>query len=86
MGNLDMKKLACSLESRLQTDISENKLYGAALYVHQIGQESCRVTMGISDPFNGTPVSESTVFRIASMTKPITAVDASDGTRKITVG
>lgn len=74
MGRLDLEQLACSLASRLRTDISENKLYGAALYVHRVGQESCQVTMGVSDPFKGTPVSESTVFRIASMTKPITAV------------
>ena len=74
MGYLDMEKMACSLTSRLQTHILDNKLYGAALYVHQIGQKSCWVTMGVSDPFCGTPISESTVFRIASMTKPITAV------------
>lgn len=73
MRYIDEKRLALSLELRLQENIADNKLYGAALFVHQAGKTLYQNAMGTADPVSGSPVTDSTVFRLASMTKPITA-------------
>lgn len=74
MRLLDENKLEITLNDRLREDIAENKIFGAAVYVGQAGKTLYRNSMGVADPATGAPVTEKTLFRIASMTKPITAV------------
>lgn len=74
MRLLDKDKLEITLNDRILTDIAENNIFGAAVYVGQAGKTLYRNSMGVADPATGAPVTERTLFRIASMTKPITAV------------
>lgn len=69
MREINRSVLTQKLDSRLALDIEENKLFGAVLHVSQNGRTVYQKAMG-------TGVFEDTVFRIASMTKPITAVAA----------
>ena len=74
MRYLDKPRLRDRLEWRLQKDISENRLFGAALHVFQNGETVYNNAMGFADAAGKIPVTDQTIFRIASMTKPITAV------------
>ena len=76
MKNLDALLLTEMLERRLRGDIADQKLFGAALYVSQRGKVLYSGALGTADPAQGMPVTERTLFRLASMTKPITAVAA----------
>lgn len=76
MQYINPQKLENTLNTRLAADIREHNLFGAALYVSQEGKTVYQNAMGVADPATGTPVSDKTLFRLASMTKPITAVAA----------
>ena len=76
MQYINAEKLEKTLNARLASDIQGNHLFGASLYVSQNGQTIYQNSMGVADPETGVPVTEKTLFRIASMTKPITAVAA----------
>ena len=71
MRLLDKDKLEITLNDRFLTDIAENNIFGAAVYVGQAGKTLYRNSMGVADPATGAPVTERTLFRIASMTKPL---------------
>ena len=74
MQFLDENLLQTRLNSSVQCDIAKNKICGAALHVSQAGKVLYQNCIGSSDPIENTPVTDTTVFRLASMTKPITAV------------
>lgn len=76
MRLLDKDILACRIDSSVKCDIAENKIGGAALYVSQGGEMLYKKGLGLADPAKNIPVTDKTLFRIASMTKPITAVAA----------
>lgn len=61
------------IEKRIKNDIENNRFYGASAAVRQ-GSEEIRVTVGLMDGETNTPLRENTLFRIASMSKLITAV------------
>lgn len=63
------------LESVLQKTIDEGQLAGAAVLVWRQGRIEC-ATAGWRDMENNLPMERKTIFRIASMTKPITSVAA----------
>lgn len=68
--NRDLLELR--IDSSLKCDLADSKIAGAALYVSQNGEIIFNKAVGISNR-EGQPVSQSTLFRLASMTKPITA-------------
>lgn len=69
MRCLDKEKLVENIESRMRGNMAESIVGGASVWVWQDGQELYRNHFGPG-------VSEKTVYRLASMTKPITAVAA----------
>lgn len=54
--------------------VRNNEIAGAAVCVQRDGREIYRKSFGMADRENRIPVTERTVFRLASMTKPIIAI------------
>ena len=73
MKRLNATILENTLDARFADDLSSGRIGGAAACVFQNGICRYERCVGASDPF-GTPVTPHTVFRLASMTKPVTAV------------
>lgn len=73
MKQLDREKLIKNIDGVAEYDFAENKVFGSAYLIWQDGEvyEKCYGKVGLTSE---TPVSPSTLFRLASMTKPITAV------------
>ena len=72
MKKINAEILAEKLEIRMAEDIATHKVGGASLIVNQSGKNVYKKCF--STDF--TEVKENTIFRLASMTKPITAVAA----------
>lgn len=72
---LDMESLAKNIDEIAQYDLAQNKVFGAAYYVYQDGVEfeKCYGTTSLN---GDTAVSNTSIFRLASMTKPVTAIAA----------
>jgi CubicO group peptidase (beta-lactamase class C family) len=60
----------------LKADVAANKIPGAVLLVARHGQVAWFDAVGKLDPANGTPMPRDGIFRIYSMSKPITTVAA----------
>ena len=76
MRKLDKEKLNRNLLARIERDIADKVIGGASVLVAQSGEillEQCR---GYSDVEKKVPLFKDNIFRLASMTKPITAVAA----------
>ena len=69
---LDKNRVKENIEKRLQDDISSGRVGGASVLVKQNGEDVYRNQFGRAD--ESTPLSPNAVFRLASMTKPVTAV------------
>jgi len=54
--------------------IAEGQLAGAAILVARHGKVAHRAAMGLKDIASGEPLADDTIYRIYSMTKPVTAV------------
>ena len=67
MKVLNVEKLKQNIEATVQSDLDSGKVGGAALTVRQSGKVVYQGCFGEN-------VTEKTVFRLASMTKPVTAV------------
>jgi CubicO group peptidase (beta-lactamase class C family) len=65
-----------SVTEMLEEVVASGSLAGAATLVWREGQPASVVTAGRRDLQSGRPVERDTMFRIASMTKPVTAVAA----------
>jgi len=76
MKKLDRELLAQKLEERMAADFAESKVGGASLYVAQDGECLYHNHFGLMGVTEGEPISDNTIYRLASMTKPITAVAA----------
>ena len=74
MRYLDPIILSKNLEERSSDDISSGRVGGIALSVHQNGKKVYENFFGSASMTEQRPVTKDTVFRIASMTKPVTAV------------
>jgi CubicO group peptidase (beta-lactamase class C family) len=59
---------------KMQEYIDNNKLAGISVLVHKNGETVYRENLGYANLNEKKPMSDSTIFRIFSMTKPITAV------------
>ena len=69
---LDKNKVRENIEKRVSDDILSGRVGGAAMLVKQGGEVVYKGFFGSADGVR--PLSENTVFRLASMTKPITGV------------
>ena len=75
MKQLDMTRLTENIDEIAQYDITNNKIFGSAYYVYQDGVEFEKC-YGETSLHADTPITNTSIFRLASMTKPITAVAA----------
>lgn len=73
MKKLDAAALARRIEERAAADLAEGRISGVAISVFQAGQELYRGFLGRQSPEGDAPLREDALFRLASMTKPITA-------------
>ena len=71
------------LRSVLQTHVDQGLLPGAVALVARRGKVALFEHLGRQDPAAGTPMTRDSIFRIASMTKPITAVAIIDVKGKV---
>jgi CubicO group peptidase (beta-lactamase class C family) len=71
----DPAKLAVATEG-LKADVAAGKIAGAYLLVGRHGKVLYQQGVGTQGPGQATPVTDQTIFRIFSMTKPIVSVTA----------
>ena len=71
MKILDEKKIKSKIESRIYDDIDSGRVGGASVIVKQKGEVVYQACFGSAD--HNKPLTDSAIFRLASLTKPITA-------------
>lgn len=71
---LNKERLERLLEDRVQADLADGRVGGCVLAVRQDGVLVTEKVFGERIPGEGVPMTADTVFRMASMTKPVTAV------------
>lgn len=76
MKYLNQEKLNALVDTRVQADIDSGKVGGAALCVVQNGKVLLNKAYGYQNATTKEPLREDAMYRLASMTKPITAVAA----------
>lgn len=64
------------IQTTIQTSIARRELAGCNLLVIRNGQETLYCEDGLADKEAGTPIRRDTIFRIYSMSKPVTAAAA----------
>ena len=74
MKRLNAEKLIQKLEQNTAMDLEEQKLFGVSYLVMQAGETVAKCRFGTADGI--TLLREDHIFRLASMTKPITALAA----------
>ena len=60
----------------LKNEIATNKIPGAVMMIQRRGKVAYYETFGVRDPATKAPMTANTIFRIYSMSKPITTVAA----------
>ena len=73
MRTLNRSILQEKIDDRIQTDLENGNLIGVAARVYQKGSLLYERKAGMTALESGKPVGDDTIFRLASMTKPITA-------------
>ena len=76
MRRLSKKLLYNNVISGIERDINSSVIGGAAVLVAQGGEILLDEARGYSNVMTGEPLKRDSVFRLASMTKPVTAVAA----------
>lgn len=76
MRSLDNDLLRSNIEKAAEYDFSHNKVFGSAYCVMQEDHMLYQGCFGTTSVQSDTPVTDTTLFRLASMTKPVTAVAA----------
>ncbi|MEM7359966.1 MAG: serine hydrolase domain-containing protein [Pseudomonadota bacterium] len=71
--HFDADKIA-QLESRMHKFVSDGDTYGIATLLMQDGKVVSHTQAGIRNLMKGAPITEDTIYRIYSMTKPVTGV------------
>lgn len=74
MNKLNKELLKTNIEKAALYDFENNKVFGSAYCVIQGQDEIYKKCFGNLSVDNTEPVTENTIFRMASMTKPVTAV------------
>lgn len=72
---LDPQRLE-RLGNWLAAEVAAGEIPGAVLLVSRAGQIAYQAEIGLRDPRSGEPMRIDTIFRIASMTKPVTSLAA----------
>ena len=76
MKRLDTARLAHNVAQTAEYDLAHSKAFGSAYWVMQDGEVVYDRCFGCTSAHSTDPVTENTLFRLASMTKPITAFAA----------
>lgn len=76
MKKLNKDLLHTTLSNRLEDDIYWGRVGGAHLLVLQEGEEVCSLCRGWHNPDTNEKLQEDALYRLASMTKPVTGVAA----------
>ena len=74
MTGFDDRRLARIAAFLTERYIAPGRLVGAQIAVHHRGREAYAATLGAADRERGTPMADDTIFRIYSMTKPLTSL------------
>src|SRR5712675_3225822 len=64
------------IDAYLKNEIAENKIPGAIMMIQRNGKTAYFNSFGVRDPGTKEPMTPDTIFRIYSMSKPITTVVA----------
>jgi CubicO group peptidase (beta-lactamase class C family) len=64
------------LDGYLQNEVDSSKIPGAIMLIRRNGQTAYFKSLGVRDPATKAPMTANTIFRIYSMSKPITSVAA----------
>lgn len=72
MKRLNVEKLRAAIDARVETDIAETRVGGAEVLVRQNGEVVFAKRYGVRR-VGGEPLGENEIYRLASMTKPVTA-------------
>lgn len=64
------------LKQVLEQAVARGELAGGSLLVRQAGEEVCYLEAGMADKEQGRPINRSDIYRLYSMTKPITGAAA----------
>ena len=75
MNTYNQEILSKKIDEIAEFDFKNHKIFGSAYYVYNNGQtlQKCYGTMGMK---GSAPITDTSIFRLASMTKPVTAVAA----------
>ena len=76
MKPLDSTKLNQLLNDWLDGHIDEADTAGGEILVTQHGERLCHIVKGVADIRTGRPLEPNALYRLASMTKPITGLAA----------
>lgn len=71
---LNRARLEALLRARTEADLADGRVGGCAMMVRQDGEVVTEAVFGERIPGEGVPMTADTIFRMASMTKPVTAV------------
>ncbi len=82
MKSIDKRLLFENVSNLIERDLEENNIAGAAVMVAQHGEILLDERFGNSDFLTKKPLERNAIFRLASMTKPVTAVAALIGVQK----
>lgn len=74
IGKLDARLLEHNISRRIQDDVRSQRVCGAAVAVLQRGEMIYEAAFGYQHPDRSEGLRQDAIFRIASMTKPVTAV------------
>ena len=74
MKTLNGKQLTSNIEKIAEYDLENNNVFGSSYYVYQNGDTVLKRHFGYADAEGIIPIDDNTIFRMASMTKPVTAV------------
>lgn len=74
MKMINASRLSENIESIAGGDLAENKVFGSSYAVYQNGEPVFVKHFGVSDPESGHQTDDRTVYRLASMTKPVTGI------------
>ncbi|MBE6787012.1 MAG: beta-lactamase family protein [Ruminococcaceae bacterium] len=82
MQTLNKNLLQQNIENSIKNDIKYSNIAGAAVMVAQNGKILMNEHFGFSDAPNQKPLKSGAMFRLASMTKPVTAIATLIGAEK----
>lgn len=74
MKKLNFSVLSENVNKKVEYDFQNNKIFGSAYYVYQKASGVFQKFFGLTSPKTNSKITDKTLFRLASMTKPITAV------------